>query len=308
MNKIQHWSAIGSFVIASAIIGGPAEADDMGGAIGVDLGLGELATINGTTGDDVLNGTAENDVLNGGDGMDTLNSLSDASTDELYGGAGMDNLVSGGGPTKMDGGADLADIATYTSSPSGVQVNLASGQGSGGYAQGDTLVNIECVRGSNFNDNIVGDGGVNAIFGGSGDDLLIGGGNIDILQGEAGNDLILGSEGADRLSGGDGNDTFRCGLSSESTSTAMDTISDFGFGADKLSLWFMTVNKVKNYGTLATLDNAQLGTSDPNKLGPNEVGYAVDSGATFIRCGADANFRLKLDGYTGGLTTTHFVQ
>ena len=65
---------------------------------------------------DVLRGLGGNDMLFGGSGNDTLD-----------GGPGADTLI--GGP-----GMDTAD---YSSSGAGVNVNLLTGLGSGGDAQGD---------------------------------------------------------------------------------------------------------------------------------------------------------------------------
>ena len=67
-----------------------------------------------------------------------------------------------------------------------------------GYAEGDTLINIEHLRGSSFNDILAGNRESNGLSGGPGNDLL---------WGSSGNDLLKGGEGADRLVGGSGNDT-----------------------------------------------------------------------------------------------------
>jgi hypothetical protein len=42
----------------------------------------------------------------------------------------------------------------YGDSTAGVGVNLATGRGVGGSAEGDTLISIENVFGSNFNDTL----------------------------------------------------------------------------------------------------------------------------------------------------------
>ena len=85
---------------------------------------------------DVLRGLGGNDMLYGGSGNDTLD-----------GGAGADTLI--GGP-----GTDTAD---YSSSAAGVTVNLLTGVGSGGDAQGDMLVGIENIIGSAHDDALTGD-------------------------------------------------------------------------------------------------------------------------------------------------------
>ena len=73
------------------------------------------------------------------------------------------------------------DWVAYARSNTAVSVNLATGAGSGGQAQGDTLSNIEAVVGSAHNDTLIGDGGSNRIVGQGGADSLDGGG-VDELN------------------------------------------------------------------------------------------------------------------------------
>ena len=67
----------------------------------------------------------------------------------------------------MDGGTGF-DIASYSDALQGVIVDLASGTGLGGDAEGDTLVKIEGVLGSSFDDILTGDAGDNLLIGGAG--------------------------------------------------------------------------------------------------------------------------------------------
>src|SRR5262245_18011615 len=94
----------------------------------------------------------------------------------------------------IDGG-NGSDMASYTDSTSGVTVNLLTGVNKGGTAEGDTLINIEKISGSNYDDTLVGDAGGNYLYGNAGKDNL---------QGNAGNDYITGGAGADAIDGGDG--------------------------------------------------------------------------------------------------------
>src|SRR5712671_4654491 len=97
-----------------------------------------MATINGTNFDDTLYGTS--------------------GADSIFGFAGNDTIKGGGGADRIDGGAGV-DMVFYSDSSIGVSVNLATGRGVGGTADGDTFVNVENVWGSSFNDTITGNDG-----------------------------------------------------------------------------------------------------------------------------------------------------
>jgi serralysin len=99
----------------------------------------------------------------------------------LIGGSGADSLV---------GGDDL-DRASYVGSAAGVTVNLATGLGSGGDAEGDVLSGIENLTGSSHGDSLTGDAGNNALSGGAGGDTLTGGAGRDLLTGGAGADAFV---------------------------------------------------------------------------------------------------------------------
>ncbi len=141
-------------------------------------------TINGLGGSDILTGNGGNDLLDGG-----------AANDTLRGGAGADTLRGGAGADALAGGADN-DIADYSTSGSGVTVNLQTGAASGGAAAGDTFVSIEGITGSAFNDVL------------TGRDLV-----FDALNGGDGNDTLSGGIGSDSMSGGAGVDTLDYSLS-----------------------------------------------------------------------------------------------
>lgn len=189
-------------------------------------------TIQGQAGNDVLVGNGGNDELYGDGGNDTL--TGNAGNDTLYGNGGNDSLVGGTGVNFLEGGsgADTLDgsgggydIATYSISGSGVSIDLTDGSAeSGGDAQGDSLVGIEQIDGSEFADQITADdsgmelqgrGGNDTLTGGDGDDYLQGQDGADTLQGGLGNDLILGGDGADVLQGEQGNDTLSGGADSD---------------------------------------------------------------------------------------------
>jgi Ca2+-binding RTX toxin-like protein len=167
--------------------------------------MGSLVVISGTNGNDTLTvvqpgghqleGLAGNDKLIGGAAGDAL--LGGTGSDVLDGGGGNDLLIGGEDADRLNGGTGI-DTASYTGSSSGVKVSLATGRGSGGDAAGDSLTDIENLKGSGFDDKLVGDANDNRLYGERGDDSLYGGG---------GNDWFKGGEGADILDGGSGSDT-----------------------------------------------------------------------------------------------------
>jgi Ca2+-binding RTX toxin-like protein len=148
-----------------------------------------MSTINGTNSGDTLYGTSAADTINGMGGNDSLKGF--------------------GGADHIDGGAGI-DTVFYADSNAGVGINLATGNCVGGSAEGDTLVSIENVFGSNFNDTLTGTSGANQLHGGEGNDVIKGGGGNDYLDGGNGNDIIQSSVfGTSTLDGGAGDDTFK---------------------------------------------------------------------------------------------------
>jgi glucose/arabinose dehydrogenase len=196
---------------------------------------------------DILRGLGGNDMLFGGSGNDTLE-----------GGPGADTLI--GGP-----GVDTAD---YSASAAAVSVNLLTGLGSGGDAQGDILGGIENIVGSAFNDTLTGDNGGNALDGRSGADTLIGGPGVDTadysasaaavsvslltglgsggdaqgdilsgienIVGSAFNDTLTGDNGSNALDGRSGNDTLNGGRGND-TLTGGSGADTFRFDADAVT-------------------------------------------------------------------------
>jgi VCBS repeat-containing protein len=134
-----------------------------GGAVTADL-----LTPGNNTGDaagdsyfaiESLRGTAFNDTLSG-----------DNANNQLEGGGGADALDGRGG----------GDFASYANASTGVTASLATpGTSNTGDAAGDTYTSIENLRGSAFNDTLIGDNNNNFLRGGLGADNLQGGGGLD---------------------------------------------------------------------------------------------------------------------------------
>jgi VCBS repeat-containing protein len=90
----------------------------------------------------------------------------------------------------FDGSRGSLDNVVYTQATSAVTVSLSAGTATGGNVGTDTLVAIETITGSNFNDTLSGDSGNNSINGGSGNDTLEGGLGNDTLNGGTGTNTI----------------------------------------------------------------------------------------------------------------------
>ena len=165
--------------------GGDAQGDTLVG----------IENLTGSGYDDSLTGDSNANTLDGGAGNDTLD-----------GGAGDDTLLGGAGADSLDGGAGT-DTADYSGSAAAVTVNLTTGSGSGGDAEGDTLVGIENLTGSAQDDTLTGDGNANTLLGNDGNDTLSGGAGDDNLDGGNDDDTLIGGAGADTLDGGIGSDT-----------------------------------------------------------------------------------------------------
>ncbi len=185
--------------------------------------------IRGFEGDDVIEGLEGNDTLEGNEGHDVL-----------IGGAGADIL---------DGG-DGADTVSYEQSDEGVHVDLNSGNGFGGDAEGDILIDVEYLIGSNHDDQLTGNSESNYISAGEGNDTLFGlegndvlhdfGDSDDYLSGGDGHDMIVVTGGNNTLVGGSGNDYIRGGEDLDTflyaAGDGSDTIVNFDFAQDIIDL------------------------------------------------------------------------
>ena len=215
-------------------------------------GFTEDDQIYGYEDNDFLLGLGGNDTLYGGDGLDTL--LGYTGNDALYGEAGNDFLGGGSGNDWLDGG-DGSDTASYVTAPAGVTVELTpESYGEQQHTIGagvDTLLNIEHLTGSKFNDTLYIEGmesessTVNGgagndyleanysfnfrLIGGAGNDHLISGHGIGTLNGGTGNDHLESYEGG-VLNGGDGDDVLEAGYI-----FSIDTILNGGAGNDVLT-------------------------------------------------------------------------
>ncbi len=169
------------------LIVGDINADKIQGRLGDDtlLGDGDQDWLIGQSGNDLLDGGNLSDRLYG----DDPSILSATGQDTLFGRGGNDTLDGGLEGDRLDGGPGI-DLVTYRTSRAGVEINLFDNTFSGGYAEGDQLINIEQIQGSLFNDLMIGSTGNDFFFGNAGDDTIYPIGGIDTLFGDAGFDQV----------------------------------------------------------------------------------------------------------------------
>jgi Ca2+-binding RTX toxin-like protein len=205
-------------------------------------------TLLGGYGNDLLDGGAGTDNLTGGDGNDTyvIDASTDVVTETNadpntggndsvqttfagayvlganvenlrllstgaasgYGNALNNTIYAGAGNNTINGGAGT-DMASYQFATAAVTLllGIAGAQATGGSGN-DTLLSIEDLEGSNFNDVLSGNTLANRLAGLDGNDTLGGDAGADSLYGGNGADLLDGGMQGDRLEGGDGNDTY----------------------------------------------------------------------------------------------------
>ena len=152
-------------------------------------------------------------------------------------------------PTAAAEHHDTGAVVNYALSGGRVIVNLETGRGALGLAQGDTFAPDVAVIGSRFmdylrggagDDLLKGNRGGDTMFGLWGDDVLFGEYGDDQINGGTGNDRIFGGNGADALTGSWGDDHLSGGLGADwfyfLADQGHDTIHDFESGIDRIWL------------------------------------------------------------------------
>jgi Ca2+-binding RTX toxin-like protein len=172
------------------------------GGTGINQGNYSEILLGTLTGDDSLvSGGGYYDEMFGFDGDDTLIASAGQQTAFLHGGdgndfhfgsAGRDLFRGNRGYDFFDGGAGTSDVIDYRDGGDGVKVDLARTglQYVSDYEGADVLLDIEQVRGSRWNDT------------------LLGGNGNDVLVGRDGRDILNGRLGADTMEGGQDNDIY----------------------------------------------------------------------------------------------------
>ncbi|WP_417585512.1 calcium-binding protein [Pelagibacterium sp.] len=189
------------------------------GNMGIDADL-RAGTVIGPDGNtdtlvsiEILRGTHFDDVIRGDGG----------EYNSFRGLRGDDTINGRGGIDEVRYDRDVRYGGT-----NGVEVDLKAGTATDGFGDTDTLMNIERVRGSDYDDVLRDDAGDNR------------------LRGNAGNDTLCASQGNDELQGGDGADVFQF----KTKNFGSDVIWDFEIGTDKIEIL-----AAKRFGQLTIEDD-----------------------------------------------------
>jgi Ca2+-binding RTX toxin-like protein len=172
----------------------------------------------------------------------------------LRGGDGDDTLIGRYGADILDGGSGV-DTASYAGARLGVKIDMSAKVQSGGEADGDTLVSIEGVTGTDGRDTLLGNSAGNILDGGEDNDTLDGKGGGDTLYGGNGNDIYLVDSASD--------------VTAETGHSGVDTVkSTVTYTLDLANeLENLILNGSGNInGTGNLLDNDITGNSGKNKL------------------------------------------
>lgn len=270
---------------------------------------GQLATMVGTAGNDVLTGTAGPDVIAGLGGNDTIDGLGGA--DRICGNDGSDSLRGGPGADYLDGGSGV-NIADYQNAPSAVTLDLSTDPGTASTGDGldPALLSIQTVRGSSYGDSLTGSDYAETLIGNKGD---------DVLKGLGGNDTLRGGPGADSLDGGAGTDTADYQSATAGVTVNLSTGKASGADGSDPSLVSLETVRASQYGDSLTGSSladslfglggndtiAGLGGNDALTAGPgadtiqggdgNDTAYARDSAADHVDGGAGTGDRAQID-------------
>lgn len=215
--------------------------------------------------------------------------------DTMVGSAADEQFMGLGGRDSINGGAGNDEVRYFRDinhgGNAGVNVNLTTGVAIDGFGRQDTLVSIERVRGTDF------------------DDVLTGNSSVNVLRGLGGNDRLNGVAGADDMRGGAGNDIYYV----DNVGDKVDELADGGNGTDAVVSFisfslasatqiFGAVERLTLTGTAVSgagngLANVITGNASNNIL----AGAAGNDTLNGVSGNDTINGGLGLDTLTGGL-------
>jgi Ca2+-binding RTX toxin-like protein len=144
----------------------------------------------GTPGNDELYGNDGPDAFYGGDGDDSL--VGNGGPDFFVGGRGNDTFNGGNEDAAWDGVWYASDV--YEGAENGIDLSFATGIVIDPFGGNDTLMGIESVYATDFDDTLAGSAGNDVFVPLGGNDTINAGGGYDILYGDAGDTAYRGIE------------------------------------------------------------------------------------------------------------------
>ncbi len=202
-----------------------------------------------------------------GDRLISIERLTGSNFDDTLIGDEHNNMLIGLSGNDFIDGAGGVDAVNYSRAAGGVVVDLANGFAFDSQGSNDTLVSIEKVLGSQFDDGLYGNDARNILIGFEGDDTI---------DGRKGNDVLDGRGGADTMTGGIGSDTFRITELTDSQLTGFDVITDLYIGKDRLDTQnALSAEEISQLGEVSDLTEFDL------QALLTETAFAADEAATF---------------------------
>lgn len=239
---LSRTNANGDVLGSGTIVNGGIAGRATGGSTASDEAFGDVLTniqnltVEGS-GSSYLIGNSQANRLTGGSGNDTLEGIGGGDTLDGAGGTDTATYVHANAGVKASLGATGLDskAAAALAAAGGISANTGTING----LASDTLISIENLTGTQYDDVLVARNGGSTLRGGNGNDTLIGGTGDDYLDGGNGNDVIYATQGRDTVVAGAGNDTIHASVdesASGSLYTNRFTSIDGGTGTDTLIL------------------------------------------------------------------------
>ncbi|MGQ0791412.1 MAG: S8 family serine peptidase [Nitrosopumilaceae archaeon] len=204
---LLSWGTFANFTPANAIL-------NCDGHIATIIGTSSDDLINGTPGDDVILGLSGNDIINGNGGNDVIcsGSGSDIVTtgsgnDYLHGEGGVDTFHAGDGNNTIDADFGIeGDIVTTGSGDDNILLGAGHDLIDSGDGHDKIIAGLgnDVIQTKGGDDKIYGGDGADTIDAGDGDNYIEGNQDVDVITSGSGNDKIYGGDGADTIDAGDG--------------------------------------------------------------------------------------------------------
>ncbi|MEM8852332.1 MAG: hypothetical protein AAGD34_01450 [Pseudomonadota bacterium] len=258
-----------------------ADYSDFATGVGINLDTGQWVP-----GDSIFDPSTPGDSfesIEDARGTDFGDSLAGTDGDnKLWGRGGNDIFFGDDGADRLDGGEGI-DTVSFRSATEAVTVNLGTGEGARGWAEGDRFFSIENVKGSEAAGNI--------LIGSNADNTIHAYGKDDTIEGGGGKDEIHIRGVFDHVDGGADDDIIKI-YDAEAEDDAPDwelpinaVVIDGGTGVDTLSVsqsdWVNTSNGLpSDFGLFVDMEGHifvfEGAHADPDKPGTEGTTHLTD--------------------------------